>query len=1120
MTDVRQFKQKMALFVALAVIVPLNADTVTVSIGEVEYDGYPTTVSVPVIVSNPSSSIGGIQFDLTDSHESVDLSSVSPAGNASAFNASYSEFSNGTNRILLYNGSGTSPLPVNSDTVLILLFDASSIASSVIDLAQTNLVVTDSAGTALPSIGEDGKIEIGNVVSFSMNSDSGDITDLVTLQISMDNDGDVGGFQFDLADNPDYLDLDSAWLDTRTADFSLSTSDISSGTRFIVYNSGNADISEGSGAVLNVRFKIDSLAYADDVEISFENTVASDDIGGSYWISSLNSGEVNVWPGYLDRPHSLTASSGEDAQVTLAWSLPGTGGGGGGTDELPIEQGFEDGEFGNWSTIQGPGTAGDATTGPNAFWHVSEDNPNNGTYNAQVDWGFGIDTWLITPSLDLTGETSVSLGFFWSSSYTWHVDPNDNGDMFVKVSTDGGTTWDDYLWTFGEIGEWQDFTWNETNLDLSAYAGESNVVVGFHVVADDNGAIYLDDVSINGGLSSVTEFGTTFSSNNSSSHAAVSKALPVAVSNPFFFSARNANQDLNGFNIYRSTLSPVDVSELNLVSSVAASMDTYVDTDLNNGIDYHYIVTADYGNMGESGPSNEATGTPVEWVEIGVEDGEALSGQTDTLELSINNDGGISSFGFVVTDAPDQLTAVEVLQTDRTNGWLLDVAENADGAFEVTGLSIGSLLGSGSGAVCKVVVSCFSLEVTTLNLTITSAEIVDANNNEMPWTADAGIFEIDVETQSLMLLNNYGDPGQSVSLSLIVNNTQNIHSLQFNIDDGGAGFVIGSSIEEADATSGWQISGSNVGGTYQVLLFDLSGQNGIAAGTTHLADIEFSVSSFAPTGSPVEIYISDVSMTDANSVEMYVEPYSAQIGVGVPEAIFSISDVETTAEGQVSGFSLSLANSATVGYFEVKVMDMPNALLALNVQPTDRMAGGSIGPGSGELETGETYIWGYFSSGGIAPGTGPIAEVDVYVDASTGMHGRSMLMFTHTAATNESQQVIFSLGMGSQNVHLSTENHESVIPEKFSLNQNYPNPFNPATVLSYDLPEASDVRLAVYDMMGRQVRVLVMGHESAGRKQVIWNGLDASGRAVSAGVYLYRIDTAQNSATRKMLLMK
>ncbi len=1118
----RQFQIITTLFLALVSQAQVHADTVTVSIGEVEYDGYPSSVTVPVIVSNPTSTIGGIQFDVADMPELIDISSVSGTGNASGFTASYTTFSNGSNRIIFYNGSGTTPIPANSDTVLMLVYDAATIASALIDLEISNLVVTDSAGTAITSVGVDGNIEIGNVVAFSMDADSGDITELVTLQISMENDGVVGGFQFDLVENPDYLDLDSVWLDTRTADFSVTSSDVSAGTRVIVYNSGNDDISVGSGVVLNVRFRIDSLAYADDVEISFENTVASDDIGGAYWISELTSGSVTIWPGYLDRPHSLTATSGEDAQVTLTWSTPGGGGGGGGggTDELPIDQGFEDGELGSWSTIQGPGTAGDATTGPNPFWHISEANPNNGIYNAQVDWGFGIDTWLMTPSLDLSGETSVSLGFFWSSSYTWHVDPNDNGDMFVKVSTDGGTTWDNYLWTFGEIGVWEDFVWNETNLDLSAYAGESNVVVGFHLVANDNGTTYLDDITIMAGTGLITDFGTSIASKNSVPFSAGSKSIVASNELPSFPVAREVNQDLSGYNIYRSTTSPVDVSSLNLVSSVTASIETYEDTEVSNGNDYHYVVTADYGTMGESGPSNEATGTPVEWVEIGVEDGEALSGHTDTLELSINNDGGISSFGFVVTDAPDQLTAVAVLPTDRTNGWLLDVAENADGAFEVTGLSIGSLLGSGSGSVCKVVVTCFSLEVATLNLTITGAEIVDANDNEMPWTADAGTFDIDVETQSLMLLNNYGDPGQSVSLSLIVNNTQNIHALQFNIDDGGAGFVVGSSVEAAAATSGWQVSGTNVGGTYQILLFDLTGQNGIGAGTTHLADIEFSVSSFAPTGSAVEITISEVSMTDANSVQMYVEPYTASIGVGVPEAIFTISDVETNATGQVSGFSLGLANTATVGYFEVKVMDMPNALLAIDVQATDRMSEGSIGPGSGEVETGETYIWGYFNSGGIAPGVGAIADVTVYYDASTGFFGRSMLMVTSTAATNENQQVIYSMGMGRTSVILSNEDETDVLPETFSLHQNYPNPFNPATVLSYDLPEASNVRLAVYDMMGRQVRVLIQGHESAGRKQVVWNGLDASGRSVSAGVYLYRIDTGQHSATRKMLLMK
>jgi len=1121
---------QLLITIALAIIsqAPLYADTVTVSIGEVEFDGYPTSVTVPVMVNNPSNTVGGIQFDITGSPDIVDLTTVSGTGNASGFTASFTTYSNGTNRILFYNGTGISPIPANSDTVLLLIYDASSIASSVIELPISNLVVTDSAGVALPSVGVDGKIEIGNVVSFSMDSDSGDITDLVTLHISMVNDGAVGGFQFDLVDEPEYLTLDSVWLATRTENFTLSTSNQSNGTRFIIYNSGNNNVAAGSGEVLNVRFRIDSLAYVGEVEVQIENPVASDSIGGSYWISEATSGSVNVWPGYLDRPHSLTASSGEDAQVTLTWSIPGSGGGGGGgggTDELPIDQGFEDGEFGNWATIQGGGTPGDATTGPNSYWHISDGNPNTGTYNAQVDWGFNIDTWLMTPSLDLSSETSVSLGFFWNSSYTWHV-TNDNGDLFVKVSTDGGTTWGSYLWTFGDIGEWEDFTWYETNLDLSAYAGESNVIVGFHVVADDNGAIYMDDVTITGSDDLIAGFGTIFSARNSEPLSSELKTLALSNGNPTFPNTRETNRDLSGYNIYRSTTSPVDVSSLNFISSVGASAETYEDTDVSNGVDYHYVVTADYGDMGESGPSNEATGTPVEWVEIGIGSGEALSGHPDTLDLTINNDGGISSFGFIVADVPDKLIAVDVLTSDRTNGWIVDVAENSDGEFEVTGFSAtGSLLGSGNGAVCKVVVTPFSLEALTLNLTITGAEIVDANGNEMPWSSNAGIFEIDVETQSLMLLNNYGDPGQSVSLSLLLNNTQNVHAVQFNIDDGGAGYVVGSSVNVTNATNGWQISGAIVGGTYQILLFDLSGNNGIGPGTTHLADIEFAISSFAPTGSAVIVNISDVSMTDASSVEMYVESYPASIGVGVPEAIFTITDIVTTASGKVSGYSIGLANTATVGYFEVKVIDLPNALLAIDVQPTTRLSGGttgsgSIGPGSGEIETGDAYIWGYFNSGGIAPGTGAIADVTVYVDETSGYFGSAMLMITHTAATNESQQVLYSMGMGQSSVALATDTETNVIPKTFSLHQNYPNPFNPATIVSYDLPKASDVRLTVYDMMGRQVKVLIQGHESAGRKQVAWNGTDEKGRAVSAGVYLYRINTGYHSATRKMLLMK
>jgi len=94
-------------------------------------------------------------------------------------------------------------------------------------------------------------------------------------------------------------------------------------------------------------------------------------------------------------------------------------------------------------------------------------------------------------------------------------------------------------------------------------------------------------------------------------------------------------------------------------------------------------------------------------------------------------------------------------------------------------------------------------------------------------------------------------------------------------------------------------------------------------------------------------------------------------------------------------------------------------------------------------------------------------------------------------------------------------NPDPELPERFALQQNYPNPFNPATVISYALPEQAQVRLAIYDMLGRTVAVLVDGQQAPGRYDVTW---DASSH--SSGVYIYRIDTGGLTITRKMTLIK
>ena len=90
-----------------------------------------------------------------------------------------------------------------------------------------------------------------------------------------------------------------------------------------------------------------------------------------------------------------------------------------------------------------------------------------------------------------TSESVVS--FCWKSSYYWHVDPYDNGDLFVKVSLNGGITWQPYIWTFGEIGVWTNWVWYQTTIYLSGYAGNS-IMVAFNIVADDNADIALDNI--------------------------------------------------------------------------------------------------------------------------------------------------------------------------------------------------------------------------------------------------------------------------------------------------------------------------------------------------------------------------------------------------------------------------------------------------------------------------------------------------------------------------------------------------------------------------------------------------------------------------------------------------
>ena len=91
---------------------------------------------------------------------------------------------------------------------------------------------------------------------------------------------------------------------------------------------------------------------------------------------------------------------------------------------------------------------------------------------------------------------------------------------------------------------------------------------------------------------------------------------------------------------------------------------------------------------------------------------------------------------------------------------------------------------------------------------------------------------------------------------------------------------------------------------------------------------------------------------------------------------------------------------------------------------------------------------------------------------------------------------------------------------EYKLYNAYPNPFNPIISLRYDLPNDGLVNIAIYDMMGRAVKTLVNGSQTAGYKSVQWGATSDRNEPVSAGLYLYTIQAGEFRQTKKMVLLK
>ena len=173
------------------------------------------------------------------------------------------------------------------------------------------------------------------------------------------------------------------------------------------------------------------------------------------------------------------------------------------------------------------------------------------------------------------------------------------------------------------------------------------------------------------------------------------------------------------------------------------------------------------------------------------------------------------------------------------------------------------------------------------------------------------------------------------------------------------------------------------------------------------------------------------------------------------------------------------------------------------------MTGYSKGTG-----TGYDYCTIRYNSAGVeqwvarynGPGNGDDEAYSIALDGAGNVY---VTGWSYGSGTYEDYCTIkYSQGVGIKKI--STE-----IPSLFSLSQNYPNPFNPITKIRFDLPKNVNVKLTIYDMLGREVETIVNEQLNAGSYEVNWDGTK-----YTSGVYYYRLNAGEFVETKKMILVK
>jgi fibronectin type 3 domain-containing protein len=537
-------------------------------------------------------------------------------------------------------------------------------------------------------------------------------------------------------------------------------------------------------------------------------------------------------------------------------------------------------------------------------------------------------------------------------------------------------------------------------------------------------------------------------------------------------------------------------------------------------------------------------------IEVGLPDVRLSLVQTadDTFEVHMNNNDQVAGFQMDIQDLPDYYSFASAAGTARLpDGWNITGSE-LDGNFRLLGFSFnGSVISAGTGAVVTVTMNVNAPDDSETDVCFTSAIVSDETGSPYFTATECGVFFNPFgggeETQDIVVnpfMNNmisFYVAAEDMSTDTVLgddfliasDDSGNFYVPAYAIDgigtlsntEGYKVFVNGQSPVTVSVTGPMMDAGSVYGWSpFMKNMFGYPFSSGMSAmdafGSYHddiliISDDSggfyvpslniFTLTNLEP-GEGYEVFVNGPNMVDfvypmggglANGARLSDNEFDEQYKLESQSQQYDIvqtGDAYAIILTEMNGMIEAGDEVAVYAYGEVvgatRIIDANKPLVIAAWKAFDEY--GFELPG---FETGdpiELRVWSQNQN----------RELYVSADLNNNWFGMSPLTSGSIVVTNE-----------------------DAIPTTFELGQNYPNPFNPSTTIDFTIPADMKISLTVFDITGRQIRTLVSGQfTTQGYHSILWDGKDANGSEVSAGLYIYTLNGNGFNDTKKMVMLK